>query len=177
MLILNFLKAGYRYGKKINSMLVLDEVTEINNAVRKLNREVGKYLGFVRFSVAGKVLYSVIEPRNNVLPLLAEHFCDRYANEAFMIYDKGRKSALVYRPHEYVIVPIEDWQVPLPDKTEMEYRLLWKRFYETIAIEGRTNPRCQRNLMPKRYWKHLTEMTTFEKQGQNTPMIGQGGQM
>ena len=30
--------------------------------------------------------------------------------------------------------------------------------YETIAIKERTNPVCRRNHMPKKYWKHLTEM-------------------
>ncbi|MBR6500664.1 MAG: DUF4130 domain-containing protein [Firmicutes bacterium] len=27
-----------------------------------------------------------------------------------------------------------------------------------MAIKERTNPSCQRNFMPKKYWEHLTEM-------------------
>jgi probable DNA metabolism protein len=157
MMILNFLRAGYKIGRKINSMLVLDEVAKINKAVRNLTMEAHKYKGFIRFSIAGKILFSTIEPNNNVLPLLAEHFTDRYMNENFIIYDKKRSIALVYRPREYVIVPIEEWQLPEVDKTEIEYRNLWKRFYDTIAIEDRYNPKCRMNLMPKRYWKHMTE--------------------
>ena len=117
---------------------------------------------FILYSyiVADKVLFSTIEPNNNILPLIAPHFADRYANEAFIIYDKKRSIALVYRPYQYVIVPIEEWQLPEVDKNEMEYRGLWKRFYDTIAIESRYNPKCRMNLMPKRYWKHMTEFNT-----------------
>ena len=37
------------------------------------------------------------------------------------------------------------------------YRLLWKRFYDTIAIRERENPRCRMTHMPKRYWNTMTE--------------------
>ena len=48
--------------------------------------------------------------------------------------------------------------IPVSDE-EKEYRRLWKNYFDNIAIRERTNPRCQRNFMPVRYWKHLTEMT------------------
>jgi probable DNA metabolism protein len=41
---------------------------------------------------------------------------------------------------------------------EKEYQDLWKKYFETIAIKERTNPRCQKNFMPVRYWKNLTEL-------------------
>ena len=44
-----------------------------------------------------------------------------------------------------------------PDETEAKYRLLWKRFYDTIAIRERENPRCRMTHMPKRYWGTMTE--------------------
>ena len=44
-----------------------------------------------------------------------------------------------------------------PDETEAKYRLLWKRFYDTIAIRERENPRCRMTNMPKRYWGTMTE--------------------
>ena len=44
-----------------------------------------------------------------------------------------------------------------PDETEARYRLLWKRFYDTIAIKERENPRCRMTNMPKRYWNTMTE--------------------
>ena len=44
-----------------------------------------------------------------------------------------------------------------PDETEARYRLLWKRFYDTIAIKERYNPKCRMTQMPKRYWGTMTE--------------------
>ena len=35
---------------------------------------------------------------------------------------------------------------------------LWKQFYKSVNIEERKNPKCQKRMMPTRYWKHLTEM-------------------
>jgi probable DNA metabolism protein len=41
---------------------------------------------------------------------------------------------------------------------EKEYRKLWKKFYDSVAIEERKNEKCRMGQMPKRYWKNLTEM-------------------
>lgn len=49
-------------------------------------------------------------------------------------------------------------ELPEPCSDERQYQKLWKQYFETIAIRERTNPRCQKTLMPVRYWKHLTEM-------------------
>jgi probable DNA metabolism protein len=42
--------------------------------------------------------------------------------------------------------------------SEARYQALWKRFYDTIAIEGRINPRCRMTHMPKRYWENMLEV-------------------
>ena len=34
----------------------------------------------------------------------------------------------------------------------------WKRFYDTVAVEARYTPELRRPLMPKRFWKNITEM-------------------
>ena len=57
-------------------------------AIRHINGEVEKLRGFVRFSDRNGVLGAEIEPKNRVLPLLRGHFCQRYANERFFIYDR-----------------------------------------------------------------------------------------
>ena len=44
-----------------------------------------------------------------------------------------------------------------PDEIEANYRILWKRFYDTIAIKERENPRGRMTHMPKRYWNTMTE--------------------
>ena len=56
-----------------------------------------------------------------------------------------------------MIRPVDDFQMAPPDEKEANYRLLWKRFYDTIAIKERENPRCRMTQMPKRYWNTMTE--------------------
>ena len=60
----------------------------ILSAIRHMNGEAHLLKGFVRFSELGGVLGSEIEPKNRVLPLLRSHFCARYQNEKFFIYDR-----------------------------------------------------------------------------------------
>jgi len=65
--------------------------------------------------------------------------------------------ALIYRSREAALIVVDELTLPQVDGSEVEYRRLWKQFYNTIAIEGRTNPRCRMKLMPKRYWGQMTE--------------------
>lgn len=98
-----------------------------------------------------------IRPKNRVLPLLRSHFCARYQGESFFLYDRTHREALFYAGGKSVIRPLEDFQIAPPDGAEARYRLLWKRFYDTIAISERYNPKCRMTHMPKRYWNTMTE--------------------
>ena len=126
-------------------------------AVRHLNGEAHLLKGFLRFSELGGVLGSEIEPKNRVLPILRSHFCARYQNEKFFIYDRTHREALFYAAGKAVIRPLANFQMAPPDETEARYRLLWKRFYDTVAIKERENPRLRMSNMPKRYWSTMTE--------------------
>lgn len=155
--ILLFLRLGYRYGASVMKMLTNEIVHTLFKAVRHLERESHLFKGFIRFSVYGNVLVSEIEPKNFVLPMLANHFCERYPEEKFLIYDKVHKMGLIYEPYEVEIIPIERLDLPKIDELEEKMRELWKLFFKTIEIEGRHNLRCQMTMMPKRYWNSMTE--------------------
>ncbi|MDR3541573.1 MAG: TIGR03915 family putative DNA repair protein [Desulfosporosinus sp.] len=171
LLIYHFLRLGFKYGGKVMTMLTDDTVCSLHKAVHHLTSESQKFKGFVRFSVYGEVLVAVIEPKNFVLPLLSLHFCDRFRNEAFMIYDKTHSIALIYRSQKAELVFVEELTMPEADATEVEYRRLWQQFYKTVAIEGRNNPRCRMTLMPKRYWGQMTEFKKSEQKKSNEPVI------
>ena len=96
-------------------------------AVRHLNGEAHLLKGFIRFSELGGVLGSEIEPKNRVLPVLRSHFCSRYQNEKFFIYDRTHHEALFYAAGKAVIRPLADFQMAPPDEAEANYRLLWKQ--------------------------------------------------
>jgi len=155
--ILLFLRLGYRHGANVMEMLSDDVVHTMVKAVRHLDRESHLFKGFVRFSIFNHILVAEIEPKNYVLPLLLQHFCERYPEERFLIYDKTHGMALVYQPYQSAIIPIDELVLPEPDEAEASYRELWQVFYNTIEIKGRYNPKCRMNLMPKRYWKYMTE--------------------
>ena len=129
----------------------------VAKAVQHLNSEAHLLKGFVRFSELGGVLGGEIAPKNRVLPLLRSHFCARYLNESFFLYDRTHKEALFYAGGRAVIRPLEEFQMAPPDETEAKYRLRWTRFYDTIAIRERENTRCRMSNMPKRYWGTMTE--------------------
>jgi len=161
--ILLFLRTGYRYGPSVMSMLSDDVVNTLFKAVKHLNSESHLLKGFLRFSIFHNALVAEIEPKNYVLPLLTQHFCERYPEERFLIYDKTHGMALAYKPYQYAIIPIEDLRLPEPDEEEQSFRKLWRLYYDTIEVQGRHNPQCRMNHMPKRYWKYMTEFGCAQK--------------
>lgn len=159
LLILDFLRLGYRLGAKITDMLQDGTVCALQKAVRFLHNESHLLLGFLRFSECEEGLVSVITPKNSVLPLLLPHFAGRYPEETFMIYDKTHGMVLCYRPYEARILAAESVVFPPPSEREEMFRRLWKRFYNTVAVEGRYNPSCRQTHCPKRYWEHMVELS------------------
>lgn len=163
LLIYRFLRIGYTVGGKVMQMLTEPSIHQLNKAVHHLKTESHAFMGFVRFSIHENVLVAVIEPKNQVLPLIAEHFCQRFGSDTFLIYDKTHAQALLYRhdagPEEKaMIVDIDELSLPEADEQEEAYRRLWKQFYDTVAIKERINYRSRLSHMPKRYWAQLTEM-------------------
>lgn len=156
--MLRFLLLGYREGKKTTNMIGHNDVATMIDANKHLLGEAHLLTGFVRFEDYSGVLISTITPKNFILPFIARHFTQRYNNETFMIYDKTNKAALLYQDGKTEIVSLESVSFPEPSEKEKNYQALWKRFYKTIAIEARTNPRCRMTHMPKRYWENMTEV-------------------
>lgn len=155
--MLQFLRMGYQLGPKVVDMLSHDVVRKVTKAAQNMQSEAHFYREFLRFSEYNGALVAIIEPKNFVLPITAPHFCDRFPSEQFLIYDKTHKCAFVYEKGVRSLIPLETLDLPEADAEEKMYRQLWKTFYNTIAIEGRINPKLRMNNMPKRYWAQMTE--------------------
>ena len=155
--ILSFLRKGFKVGPTVTDMLADDAVRTITKCARTVSRESGYFLEFLRFSEYNGVLVAIIEPKNFVLPMITDHFCDRFPQERFLIYDKSHKTAFIYMNGEKHLVPLLSLELPETEEREAMMRTLWKRFYNTIAIEGRINYKLRMGNMPKRYWTHMTE--------------------
>lgn len=156
--IYRFVAKLYREGAPYLSRLSDEAYLPLRKAVRGLMTEVEHLRGFVRFSDYGGTLGAVIEPQNRVLPLLRGHFCQRCHDECFFIYDRTHREALMYAKGCSRILPLDSYDPAPPDAEEAAYRRLWKRFYDTIAIPERRNPRKMIKDMPRRYWAQMPEM-------------------
>ena len=158
LFMLKFLLRGYREGGKIVGMLGDPDVAPLLKSERHLLGEAHLLKGFVRFSDYGGALAGTITPKNFILPFIADHFTLRYDDEDFMIFDKTHKAALVYQNRRREIISLERVDFPAVSESEARYRALWKKFYDTVAIEARINPKCRMTHMPKRYWENMFEM-------------------
>jgi probable DNA metabolism protein len=155
--LLAFLRLGYQVGPQILRMLTDGRVYDVVIAARAVSGEAHLLKGFTRFSQYGGTLVAEIEPKHQVLPILGKHFQARMPGESFLILDRTHRLALACSGGQSRIVPLEEAQLPPPDRREQFYRRLWTRFYDTVAIEARYNPQCRMTHMPKRFWGCMTE--------------------
>lgn len=148
---------------RIMEYLSHPKVEKVFRLSRNVGGEAHSYKGFLRFKeLMNGVLYSEITPKNQVLTCLAPHFADRLPLENWMIYDKTHQMFVVHeKGKKWVLVwneIIDQSFVSRVSDKETEYARLWKSFVRTIAIESRTNPKCQLNHLPLRYRGDMLEM-------------------
>lgn len=161
--ILRFIAVGLRYGRKAIKMLQDPAVYPIFQMDRLVGREALSQREFVRFErLPSGIYFSRIGPENQVLELIAGYFADRIPDENWVIYDEIHRTAAIYSAQSSCWVMksnmTESEIHPLLGEKELDcYTKLWKIFFETIAIEERKNEKCQRNHLPLRYRKYMTE--------------------
>ncbi|HBT95830.1 MAG TPA: hypothetical protein DEB24_07020 [Coriobacteriia bacterium] len=91
------------------------------------------------------------------MPLIMDHFAARFNVQPFIAYDRVHGMAGVFDTEKWWMVDANEIQLPGNSQLEDDFRSLWQTFYDTIAIEERRNPACQRNFMPKRFWGNMCE--------------------
>lgn len=157
-IIYKYLRLGWKMGSRVDLHLADDTVRRVDDINRRVGYEVHRLLGFVRFrQVEGGIFYSAISPDNNIVELLAPHFAERLADQNWIIHDVKREIAAMYNMKTWIVSEFSAEDIPKDTAAENEYAQLWKQFFNTLAIQERENPKLQKRLMPKRYWKHITE--------------------
>ena len=165
-ILLQYIRMGFREGAGISLLHSNPVVFAVQKCEYKVSIETHRIKGLARFSAlknsssanSGKeILYCCIEPDHDILEIIAGHFSDRLKNDPFIIHDKTRSKAVFAQGGSWYISGFTDKDLTLLGVGEREYRDLWKKYFETIAIQERINPSCQKRLMPVRYWKNLTE--------------------
>lgn len=141
-------------------------VLTVFQTAKKVWREKHRMEAFVRFQkTADELYYAIIDPDYNVLPLIAKHFIERYADQRWMIYDVKRKYGSYYDGKNMQNVQINFSEETAQgtdisaayDENENIYQQLWKQYFKSVNIAARKNTKLHIQHMPKRYWKYLPE--------------------
>ena len=120
------------------------------------------HIEFLRFQeLESGLLYAKIGPKTNLLTFIVPHFADRLPLENFVIHDEVRGLFAVHpaKSDWYLVTGDKEFQLQeqVFSKGEEKYSELFSHFFHTIAIKERTNPGLQRNMLPIRYRKYMTE--------------------
>lgn len=161
--LLALVRRGLREGDRVRLDLSDPVMARVNLALAKMWTEWDHLKGFVRFSDLDGMLVGEIEPKNRVLPLLAGHFAARYSGERLALYDRTHHEIFLSDRGRWKLLPAEDFRMGPARETERAYRAMWRKYYQTIAIEGRRNPKCQSTHLPKRYRHVMTEFISDEE--------------
>ena len=160
--IYRFLVLGFHYGQQICDMLQNPVVIRMMELRRNVGNESHYFREFLRFHSIDQQLYIAhIEPKNDVLVLVANHFAERMISENWIIVDDSRNIAVIHPINSefYTRILTDEERSKLQETENMEDRFvtLWKDYFQTIAITERTNPVCQRNHIPIWMRKHVVE--------------------
>jgi len=156
IVIVHTVYKALKQGKEILNSLD-EHAFYVNKLVKQILNERHRYLGVLRFKeVKDGTMFSTIEPKNNVLPILLSHFINRMKREKFAIYDKKRKMIAYYDTKKVEIFFVKSLEIEWSDE-EIEYSELWKTFHKSISIKERENKKLQQSNLPKYYWKYLIE--------------------
>lgn len=166
LIIYYFILNTFKYGNKIIYMRNLKCVNESLKLEKYVSRENHKFKGFTRFKeLNNNVLYSKINPTNNIIILLAEHFKNRLKEEYFILHDEKRNIYVFYDKNKYYVVSDSELKLLNIEYSENEKDIenMWCSFYKTIAIKERKNEKVRMNFMPKKYWKNIVEMRNINE--------------
>ena len=146
------------------------DVLAVTDIAHKVLHEQLHMKQFIRFQKAKDGTYlAVVSPDHNVLPLITNHFQDRFGDQSWLIYDARRRYGYYYDQQELLRVTFQD-ETALPfdfetgklseellSENDLLFQELWRTYFKAICIHERMNPKKQLSDMPRRYWKYMTE--------------------
>jgi probable DNA metabolism protein len=143
-----------------------DIVFQIHKLAQKVEKEKLRMIQFVRFQkAADDLFFAPIAPDHNCLPLVIHHFKDRFADQKWILYDTKRDYGFYYDLKTVTemtlaastLFPDGKLNEKLMSEDEKLFQQLWKTYFKSMTIKERINPKLHRQLLPRRYWKYLTE--------------------
>lgn len=147
------------------------DVLELVQTVKSVGREKHRMEAFVRFEhTTDDIYFARVEPDFNVLPLIGEHFRQRYQDQHWAIYDISRGFGIYYDKSQstpshpatlQTITNLDDAVLRNPtsihSEDEQRYQKFWQGYFTNVNIKERKNPKLHKQYLPQRYWKYLSE--------------------
>ncbi len=169
MLLFRYMRKNIDHPQGIEMNFGDDDVLRVKQIAQKVAKEAEQLRQFIRFQeTADGLFFAPISPRYNVLSLIVSHFQSRYSNQPWIIYDTNRNIGLYYDMHSVTEVSFSQKDVPELTKGKLNdgqlsedealFQEMWKEYFKSTTIKERINLKLQRQHMPQRYWKYLTEM-------------------
>jgi len=167
-LLFRYLRYGFAVGRKVHVDIAHELVNPVERLFQETRREMRQIMQFARFArMDNGVFYAKVNPKNNVLPLVMDHFARRFNIQPFIIYDEIHRLAGIYDMQQWRLQYVEEFSAPDCTVDDRRYQKLWKAFYDSVAIAERVNHRQRRTFMPMRFWSNLTEMTYVDRDVQS----------
>ncbi len=154
--------SGKRKGSIMNRLQQPD-ISRVFELSRATGNEAHRYIQFIRFKeLKNGVLFTEIKPENQVLPLIGEHFSDRFPGEHFLIYDMTHQMFLMHEAWKTWVL-VEGEEINREEsrsfsEREEEIQKLWRGFFKSIAIEERKNLKLQQQFLPLKFRPYMTEI-------------------
>ena len=165
-LIFRYIRKAFDSKHSIELNFADDDVLQMRNLAKKVDKERCRLIELVRFQkAADDIFFAPVSPDHNSLPLTLEHFSDRFADQKWIIYDTKRNYGYYYdlKTVSEMILDSKDLfpEGKLDEKLMAEdeklFQDLWKGYFKSMTIKERINLKLQRQHLPERYWKYLTE--------------------
>ena len=165
-LIFRYIRKIFESPVSIELNFADEDVLEIRNLAKKVDKERLRLIQFVRFQkAADDVYFAPVSPVHNALPLALNHFTDRFNSQKWVIYDLKRNYGYFYDQKTLTEMTLEDLTAFTEGKLnedlmatdEKLFQDMWKAYFKSMTIKERINPKLHRQNLPVRYWKYLTE--------------------
>ncbi len=165
-LIFRYIQKTFDNKQSIETNFADDDVLQLKKLAQKVNHERHRLIELVRFQkAADDIFFAPVSPDHNSLPLTLDHFTDRFADQKWVIYDTRRNYGFYYDLKTVTEMTLDNTDLfpkgkldeNLMAEDEKLYQELWKGYFKAMTIKERINLKLQRQHLPKRYWKYLTE--------------------
>jgi probable DNA metabolism protein len=161
--LLAYVQYAYSSNISIEKNFANPVVNMVSQTAHSVHREKHRMEAFVRFVRLQDDLYcAMVSPDFNVLPIIAAHFQDRYADQQWMIYDRDRQYGIYHDPQTHIVSEVEissaeETEISLLYEDEVAYQSLWRSYFDHVNIQERKNLKLHIRHIPRRYWADLTE--------------------